>query len=100
MPSARHFPLFQPAEFAVCVGSFAYGDCKAAAARHLHVEFRALSNLPGADDIRLRIGLVIGIGGIGVERRHVLLTGIEVSYDAERDVLILSTYGEYKRAQE
>jgi len=26
----------------------------------------------------LRIGLVIGIGGIGVERRHVLLTGIEV----------------------
>ena len=63
----RHRPLFQLAEFAVCVGCLAYGDCKAAAARHLHVEFRALSDLPGADDIRLRIGLVIGIGGIGVE---------------------------------
>ena len=74
----RHRPLFQLAEFAVCVGCLAYGDCKASAARHLHVEFRALSDLPGADDICLRIGLVIGIGGIGVERRHVLLTGIEV----------------------
>ena len=76
----RHRPLFQLAEFAVCVGCLAYGDCKASAARHLHVEFRALSDLPGADDICLRIGLVVGILCILIDGSHILLSLVKKNY--------------------